>query len=467
VTSSVARDPDRLFPVDPSTRSIARELHAGVAQAPIVSPHGHVPVEMIEANQPFQDPAALLVIKDHYVTRLLHAAGVRFEDLGQNPDHPGDPRAIWRSLCDHWRIFAGTASGYWLSETLSTVFGLHDELTSGTADATFDQIETVLSQPRMRPRTIFDDFGIAILATTDDVLDDLSAHRALADDPTFAPRVLPTFRPDNYLDTEGPAFADRVGALLAHTGEPTTFAGYLRALEARRAHFIDHGATSADHGVVSPYTVDLDAHAAQDLFDAALAGDLDTAGTHAFCGHMLMQMARMSVADGLVMTVHPGVRRNHHTGTFRAFGADKGHDIPLGTGYTDNLRPLLELYGLEPGFHLVLFTVDETTFSREIAPLAGFYPSVYAGAPWWFLDAPDAMNRFRSAVTETAGFYRTSGFIDDTRAFLSIPARHDTSRRVDAGFLARLVAEGRISLDTATAVMGDLVDAIPRQVFKL
>ena len=446
---------------------MARELYSAVAQAPVISPHGHVPAQAIEADLAFPDPATLLVVNDHYVTRQLHAAGVDLADLGQGTGRSMDPRQVWRALCENWRMFAGTASGYWIAEELDTVFGITQELSPATADDTYDRIEATLREPQMRPRALFERFGIDVLATTDDPLDDLAAHRSLADDPGFAPRVLPTFRPDAYLDPATDDFTSRVEALLGGCGERATFAGYLGALETRRAYFVDHGAVSADHGVVSPDTVDLEPDAANRLFQGALSGSLDEADTHAFRGHLLLQMARMSVADGLVMTVHPGVRRDHHTETWRRYGPDKGHDIPIRAEFTDNLRPLLERYGLEPGFHLVLFTVDESTYSREIAPLAGFYPSVYVGAPWWFLDAPDSMARFRSAVTETAGFYRTSGFVDDTRAFLSIRSRHDTARRVDAGFLARLVREGRITLGRATRVIEDLVDEIPRTVFKL
>ncbi len=465
--STLQRDPDRLLPPDPETRSVARELYASVTDAPVISPHGHVPAEMIAADVAFADPATLFVVNDHYVTRQLHAAGVDLADLGQDPSRPTDPRQVWRTLCNHWPMFAGTASGYWLEEELDTVFGITQELRPATADETYDRIEATLNEPQMRPRALFERFGIEVLATTDDPLDDLAAHRSLANDSSFEPRVLPTFRPDVYLDPTARGFTSRVEALLGHCGEGSTFSGYLRALETRRAYFVEQGAVSADHGVVSPYTLDLDPAEAEQLFQIAMTGDLDEAGTHAFRGHLLLQMARMSVADGLVMTVHAGVRRDHHAATSERYGPDRGHDIPIRAGFTDNLRPLLQRYGLEPGFHLVLFTSDESTYSRELAPLAGFYPSVYVGAPWWFLDAPDAMTRFRSAVTETAGFYRTSGFVDDTRAFLSIRARHETSRRVDAGFLARLVREGRISLERATQVIADLVDAIPRAAFKL
>lgn len=458
---------DALLPADARTRDIARELYDGVATAPIISPHGHVDPRLLLDDQPFRDPAELLITRDHYLTRMLHSAGLELGEVGLDPSRPVEPREIWRRLAENWHRFAGTASGYWLTHELSSLFGVDEELDEESADRVYDRIAAALHEPHFRPRALFERFGIEVLATTDDPLDDLEPHRALAADPSFRGRVLPTFRPDAYVDPAVPGFASNVSRLLDATGENTTFAGYLAAFAARRAHFIAAGAVSADHGVLEPFTVDLDPATAQELFGRALAGDLDAAGARLFRGHMLFQMARMSVEDGLVMTVHPGVRRNHHAATFEGYGADTGHDIPVRTEYTENLRPLLGAFGTAPGFHLVLFAVDETVYSREVAPLAGFYPSVYVGAPWWFLDAPDAILRWRSAVTETAGFYRSSGFIDDTRAFLSIPARHDTARRVDSSFLARLVVEGRVPLATAHRISRDLVTTIPREVFKL
>jgi len=424
-----------------------------------------VPAALLAEDRPFADPASLFVTSDHYVTRLLHASGVPLDELGVGTTH-SDPRAIWRRFAERWHVFEGTASGYWLREELSGVLDVCDELDARTADAVYDTVVERLARPEFRPRALFERFGIDVLATTDDPLDALEAHAALRES-GLGGRVVPTFRPDVYLDPDAPDFRERVESLLAATGERTTFHGYLDALRARREHFLRHGAVSTDHGVEEPYTVDLDADEADRLFSAVLSGTADAAVRRAFRGHMLFQMARMSVEDGLVMTLHAGVRRNHSSATRREFGADTGHDIPIATEFTRNLQPLLERFGLEPGFHLVLFTVDETTYSREIAPLAGFYPSLFIGAPWWFLDAPDAIARFRAAVTETAGFTRGSGFIDDTRAFLSIPARHDTARRADAAYLARLVAEGRIGMPSALRIIDDLVDGLPRRVFKL
>lgn len=465
---NLALDPDRLLPLDPATRDIARGLYERVAAMAILSPHGHVAPSMLRDDRAFSDPAALFITHDHYVTRMLHAAGIDLADLGVGTAAPADPREAWRLLCSNWHLYYATASGYWLTHELVTLFGIDQEPSAESADAIYDTISRRLETAEFRPRALFDRFGIDVMATTDDPMDDLATHAALAADPSFRGRVLPTFRPDAYLDPTSPAFLGNVERLTASAGAAADdFRGYLRALEDRRGYFIDHGAVSADHGVREPLTLDMDATDAAALYRSAIAGRITAREARAFTGHMLFQMARMSVTDGLVMTVHPGVHRNHSRTTFDRFGPDTGHDIPISIEYTSNLQPLLEKFGLEKDFHLILFGIDETVYSREVAPLAGFYPSVYIGAPWWFLDAPDAVQRFRSAVTETAGFYRGAGFIDDTRAFLSIPARHDMARRSDAAFLARLVREGRMTLPQAQRVITDLVDAIPRKAFKL
>ncbi|BCW69443.1 glucuronate isomerase [Arthrobacter sp. NicSoilB8] len=480
MSQSIAAHPDRLLPADPGTRGIARDLLGRVQDLPIISPHGHVDAAVLEQNTPFPDPAALLVSPDHYVTRLIHAGGVPLDRLRPQAPAPADPsqadpsaaapdsRTVWREFCQAWPLFEGTASGYWLRDQFRSVFGLDQEISGATADASYDAISARLREPDFRPRQLFKDFNIEVLATTDDPLDDLAAHRALAEDATFHGRVLPTFRPDAYLNPANPAWGANVERLIAAAGDGGSgFAGYLTALENRRRYFVEHGAVSADHGVRTPRTLKLDAADAERLFDRARSGAATAAEREDFEAHMMYQMARMSVEDGLVMTIHPGSYRNHHTDTFNQYGADTGHDIPFAIDYTESIRPLLQDFGTAKDFHLVLFTMDETVYSRELAPLAGFYPSVYLGAPWWFLDAPDAMLRFRSAVTETAGFSRSSGFIDDTRAFCSIPARHDASRRIEASFLARLVAEHRISEDRAHDIIVDLVDGSPRRVFKL
>ncbi|GAB3274596.1 glucuronate isomerase [Kineosporia babensis] len=460
-------DPDRLFPADPGTRELARELYALVSGLPILSPHGHVDPDLIRLDQPFGDPAALLVTPDHYVTRLLHASGVPLEQLGVATEG-ADPREIWRAFCSHQTAFVGTASGYWLQHELGELFGIFDELSAENADSTFDLISAALARDDFRPRALFQRFGIEVLATTDDPLDDLSAHAALAADPGFAGRVLPTFRPDAYIDPAHRGFRSAAERLAEASGTSVdNYEGYLDGLAARREHFVRHGAVSADFGVRTPLTVDLPGAEAAALYKRAVRGELSFAEAEVFRGHMLLESARMSVADGLVMTLHPGVFRDHHGPTWDRFGPDTGHDIPLASEFTQNLRPLLQRFGTAPDFHLVLFTLDETTYGREIAPLAGFYPSLFVGAPWWFLDAPDSILRARAATTESAGLTRGSGFIDDTRAFLSIPARHDMARRLEASYLARLVREGRTSISTARRLVVDLIDAQPRKVFKL
>ena len=451
-------DADRLLPIEPSARAVARRLYESVVDAPILSPHGHVDPRLLLDDHPFSDPVDLLVRHDHYVTRLLHASGVPLEQFGTFEN----PRDTWQRFCENWHRFAGTASGYWLSSILVEQFGIDEQPDAANADALFTTIIRALGQPEFRPRALFERFGIEVLATTDDPLDDLEAHRALAADPGFSGRVIPTFRPDAYLDPESPGFGERIERL-----DATSFAGYLDALAARRAFFVENGAVSADHGVLEPFTADLDDAEASRLFEAARAGTISAADARAFRGCMLLEMARMSVDDGLVMTIHAGVQRNHHTATFERFGPDTGHDIPVATEWVHNLRPLLQRFGTDQRLHLILFTADETTYSRELAPLAAFYPAVFLGAPWWFLDAPDAVLRFRAATTETAGFHRGSGFVDDTRAFLSIPARHDMARRLDAAFLARLVGEGRLDEESAARVARDLVDAIPRTAWRL
>ena len=462
--------PDRLLPADPGVRAIARRLYQATRDLPVISPHGHVDPRLLLADEPFGDPASLLVTPDHYVTRLLHASGVPLEDLGvgQGPLPEARSREVWRHLCAHWGVFRGTHMRYWLESQLVEIFDVSMRPSAETADAIYDQIAACLAKDAFRPRALYERFRIQVMATTDDPADDLSAHAALAADPTWSGRVLPTFRPDRYLEPVRPDWPDLV-ARLAEVADIDTgdYAGYVAALERRRAYFLAHGATSADHSHEDVGTAPLSATDAERIYRAALAGQASAAETVAFRRHMLGEMARMSCDDGLVMTIHPGVRRGHHGPTTTRLGPDTGNDIPLRVEYTDALRPMLERYGTHPNFHLVLFTLDETTFSRELAPLAGFYPAVYVGAPWWFIDAPDAIRRFRAAVTETAGFSRTSGFIDDTRAFCSIPARHDMARRLDAGYLAQLVAEHRLDEDEAVETAQELVVAQPTKVFKL
>jgi glucuronate isomerase len=468
--ASVSLHPDRLLPADPGVRSLARRLYAHVADLPITSPHGHVDARTLNDDAAFTDPASLLITPDHYVFRLLHAAGVPLRELGVGHAELSEDQArtAWRLLCSNWSVFAGTPVHYWLQMELADIFGVTERPSETNADALFDQVAGCLGRAEFRPRALFQRFGIDVLATTDDPCDDLAAHRALQADDTWAGRVIPTFRPDRYLDPQAAGWAESVARLADVTGLATgDYAGYIAAIEDRRRYFVAHGAVSTDHSHLDVRTDPLGPSDANRIFRSALAGHATSEESDAFRRHMLSEMARMSCDDGLVMTVHPGVCRNHHSPTSTEYGADTGHDIPIMVEFTRALRPLLERYGTHPNLQLVLFTVDETTFSREIAPLAGFYPSVYAGAPWWFLDAPDAIRRYRAAVTETVGFTRTSGFVDDTRAFCSIPARHDMSRRIDAGCLAGLVAEHRLIEDEAFEVARSLVVDNPRRAFKL
>ncbi|GAA5029873.1 glucuronate isomerase [Actinopolymorpha pittospori] len=469
--SDIELHPDRLFPTDPTVRSIARRLYDEVAGLPIISPHGHVDPAILADDEPFGDPANLLVVPDHYVTRLLHAHGVGLDQLGVPPGAPRSdvaPREIWRTFCSHWWAFRGTPSRYWLEAELVEVFGIHLRPSAETADAIFDQLTERLATPEFRPRALYERFGLEVMATTDDPCDDLGAHQRLAEDASWKGRVVPTFRPDAYLEPAREDWASRVARLGEVTGEDTTtYAGYVAALEQRRAYFKQHGGTATDHGHADAGSEPLESAEADRIFAAALKGAATLEETTAFRRHMLTEMARMASEDGLVMQLHPGVLRDHHTATFEAFGRDVGCDIPVVTEYTRALRPLLQRYGTHPNFRMVLFTVDEDVFSREIAPLAGFYPSVFVGAPWWFIDTPDAIGRFRAAVTDTVGFHKTAGFVDDTRAYCSIPVRHDMARRLDCGFLARLVAEHRLPEDEAAETAADLAYRLPASTFRV
>lgn len=469
--ASVSPHPDRLLPPEAAQRSIARRLYDSVRELPLISPHGHIDPGLLAADEPFSDPASLLVTPDHYVTRLLHAHGVALTDLGlrdADGTEPAPPREVWRAFCSRWHLFLGTASRQWLESELADVLGVTVRPSAETADELFDELTARLSKPEYRPRALYDSFNIAVLATTDDPADDLRHHRALAEDPSWSGRVVPTFRPDRYLDATGSGWQPALDDLAAASGIDTgSYSGLVDALQQRRDYFRANGATATDHSAPDPRMAFMDAARAAEVFQRVRSGHGSPEDARMLSQQLLGEMARMSSEDGLVMALHTGSRRNHHPDTARRFGPDTGHDIPLRAEFTQALQPMLERFGTHPRFQTVLFTLDETVFSRELAPLAGFYPSVYLGAPWWFLDAPRAMHRFRDAVTETAGFYRNAGFIDDTRGFCSIPARHDTARRVDAAHLAGLVAEHVLAEDDAAQVIHDLNDQQPRTAFRL
>lgn len=459
---------NRLFHGTEAEVALAAELYELVAKLPIISPHGHVDPRLLAENKPFPNPAELFIFFDHYVTRLLHAEGHSLAFLGKGDTDSNTARAAWHTLCANWHLLAGTASGYWLTTTFEQLFSISQTPSAKNADELYDQIASQLLEPEFLPRALFAKFNIEVLATTDDPTDDLAFHQQLAGDPTFTGRVIPTFRPDAYIDPRANAWTANVAKLIASQslGE-VNYKNFISALEGRRAYFKQHGAVSTDHGVYEPYTTQLTSAQAEQIFAAALSGNATDSELREFAGHMLTEMARMSTVDGLVMTVHAGVLRNHHEETFAKFGADTGHDIPVQVEFTNNMRALLNLYGTHPNLTLILFGLDENVWNRELAPLAGFYPAVRIGAPWWFFDAPDSAMRFREKVTEIAGFYRGSGFIDDTRAFLSIPVRHEMARRVDSLFLARLVVAGRLTEAQARTIAVDLVDQIPRRAFKL
>jgi glucuronate isomerase len=465
---------DLLFPAEPTQRGIARELYALAKDQSIISPHGHIDPAILAEDTPFPDPAQLIICPDHYVTRMLLSQGVPPASLGV-PTRTGEPyetdgRTIWRRFAEHWYLFRGTPSRLWLEETFANVFGVTTRLGPATADQVYDAIAAKLAEPEFRPRALFERFNIEVLATTESPLDDLGRHAKLAADGWGGPggRVITTFRPDNVVDMEFDNWGENVAKLGEMTGEDTTtYRGYLEALRSRRQAFIAAGATSSDHGHPTAKTAALDEAEAADIFERGIRGEASQVDAEYFRAHMLVEFAKMSLEDGLVMQLHPGAVRNHNTWLHATHGRDVGGDIPQATEYVWNLVPLLEKYGNDPRLRVVLYTLDEDTFTRELAPLAGGYAALFLGAPWWFLDSPEVLRRYREAVTETAGFYNTAGFVDDTRAFCSIPVRHDVARRIDAGFLARLVAEHRLPLDEAAETIVDLAYRLPKRIFKL
>jgi glucuronate isomerase len=470
-TKTPLLDPDRLFPVEPHVRGLARDLHAGVWDLPILSPHGHTDPRWFAEDAPFTDPAQLFVTPDHYVFRMLCSQGVALTDLGV-PRQDGGPtetdgRRIWRRFAENYHLFRGTPSRMWLDHAFAEVFGIDIRLSAETADATYDHIAACLARPEFCPRALYERFGIEVIATTESPLDDLRWHRAIRDS-GWKGRVITAYRPDPVVDPEFEGFAANVETFGALAGtDATTWEGYLEAHRIRRAFFKAHGATSTDHGHPTARTEDLPRAEAEALFARALAGRCTPQEADAFRGHMLTEMARMSLEDGLVMQIHPGSFRNHSAEVMARHGRDKGFDIPTRTDYVRALKPLLDAVGMRPDLTLILFTLDETSYSRELAPLAGVYPALRLGPAWWFFDSPEGMRRFRELTTETAGFYNSVGFNDDTRAFCSIPARHDVARRVDCAYLATLVATGRLAEDEAHEVAQDLAYRLAKQAYRL
>jgi glucuronate isomerase len=465
-------DPDRLFPTEPAARGLARELYAEVRDLPILSPHGHTDPRWYAEDAAFPDPAQLFVTPDHYVFRMLHSQGVPLTDLGV-PRVDGGPtetdgRRIWHRFAENYHLLRGTPSRLWLDHTFETVFGLGTRLSAETADHSYDHIADCLGQPEFRPRALFKRFNIEAIATTESALDDLRWHKMIRES-DWDGRVVTAYRPDSVVDPEFEGFTRNLVRFGELTGcDTTTWDGYLEAHRQRRAFFKEvGGATSSDHGHPTARTENLSRADAAALFARVAAGRATAEEADAFRGQMLTEMARMSLDDGLVLQIHPGSWRNHSAAVFATHGRDKGFDIPSRTGFVRALKPLLDAVGMRPELTVILFMLDESTLSRELAPLAGAYPALRLGPPWWFFDSPDGMRRFRELTTETAGFYNTVGFNDDTRAFCSIPARHDMARRVDCAYLATLVATGRLAEDEAPEVAQDLAYRLAKQAYRL
>lgn len=463
--------PDRLFPVEKRQKDLARALYESVENLPIISPHGHCDPRWFAENARFPNPAELFVVPDHYVFRMLISQGIPLADLGIPREDGGvvenDPRKIWQRFADSYHLFRGTPSSIWLDHSFEHVFGLDKILGPDTAVEIYDQIEAKLSQDAFRPRALFDKFNIELLATTEGALDDLRWHKDIKDS-GWGGRVVTTYRPDAVVDPDFEGFAQNVTALGQLTGEDTqTWRGYLAAHRARRAFFKTFGATASDHGHPTARTENLDETAAAALFNTVLSGAYTPDQADAFRGQMLTEMAKMSLDDGLTLQIHAGARRNHSADVFAQFGRDKGFDIPCRTDYVSALKPMLDAVGMEPDLTIILFTMDETVYSRELAPLAGVYPALKLGPPWWFFDSYEGIKRFREATTETCGFYNTAGFNDDTRAFCSIPARHDVSRRSDSAYLATLVATGRLREADAFEVAPDLAYGLAKTAYNL
>jgi glucuronate isomerase len=466
ISSSMTKfvlNPDRYFSADSATRTLARELYDEVASLPLVCPHGHVdPRLFADSNATFGSPADLFIIPDHYVTRMLYSQGIPFEALVE-----GDHRNIWRIFCENFHLFRGTPSGIWLRDELSSVFGVDEKLSASNADRLFDTLSEKLSSPDFSPRKLFERFEIEVLCTTDAATDTLEHHQSIHQS-EWDGRIFPTFRPDGVVNLDVPNWQANITKLSEVSGvDVVDYASYIRALEQRRAFFKSMGATATDHAALTPATTELTPIEADTIFQRALKGELDYADPARFTAHMLMEMARMSIEDGLVMQLHVGSYRNHNEIIFQKFGLDKGADIPIQTEYTRNLLALLNKYGNDARLTLILFTLDETTYSRELAPLAGHYPALKLGPPWWFFDSLNGIARYFDQVMETAGLYNTAGFNDDTRAFCSIPARHDVWRRASANWLAGLIVRHIIDMDDAREMIQELAVGLAKRAYKL
>ena len=464
-------DANRLFPVELATRKIAQELFAQVEDLPLICPHGHTDPRWFAENEAFPDPAQLFVTPDHYVFRMLFSQGVNLTDLGV-PRRDGGPtetdaRKIWRVFAENFYLLRATPSRMWIDHAFETVFGITERFGPNTADKTYDHIADCLTRPDFRPRALFERFNIEAISTTENPLDDLHWHEMIQKS-GWSGKVVTAYRPDNVVDPEFEGFVTNVEKLGALTNcDTSNWQGYLEAHRVRRAFFKSYGATSTDHGHPSARTEDMPQSEAATLFNNLRTGGATPDEADAFRGQMLTEMARMSIDDGLVLQIHPGSFRNHSKSILNIHGRDMGFDIPTRTDYVRALKPMLDAIGTTPDLTIIVFTLDETSFSRELAPMAGVYPSLRLGPAWWFCDSAEGMRRFRETTTETAGFYNTVGFNDDTRAFCSIPARHDVSRRVDCAYLATLVSTGRLTLDEAHEVAQDLAYGLAKKAYRL
>jgi len=463
-------DSDRLFPIDSTVRAIARRLYESVKHTPIISPHGHTDPHWFASNENFTDAVELLLAPDHYLYRMLYSQGIYIDDLCV-PRHgkstQSDRRKAWRIFAENFYLFRATPSSMWLNQVFFEVFGFKEQLSKETADDYYDQINAHLKSDAFKPRALFERFNIALLSTTEGPTDRLVDHKAIRES-GWAGRVIPTYRPDAVIDASHEDFDQALREFGELTGEDVySWQGYLSAHRKRRAEFRAFGATATDHGHSTCRTANLDPKASENLYLRIVSKKASESDVELFQAQMLTEMARMSLDDGMVMQIHPGAVRNHNHGLFLSHGRDKGADIPQATDYVHSLKPLLDAFGTEQSLSIILFTLDESTYARELAPLAGHYPALRLGPAWWFHDSPEGMYRFRRNTTETAGFYNTVGFNDDTRAFLSIPARHDMARRVDAGYLATLVADGRLSEEDAFEVIRDLTEKLPKAAYKL
>ncbi len=467
-------NPNRFFSPDPATRTLARDLYQTVAALPIVSPHGHVdPRLFADPNATFGTPADLFIIPDHYVTRMLYSQGIPLETLLPSPSgrgvggEGGDHRKVWKLFCENFHLFRGTPSGIWLAHELSEVFGVDEKPSASNADRLFDSVSDKLSSPDFSPRSLFERFNIEVLCTTDAATDTLEHHQTIRQS-GWSGRILPTFRPDGVVNFDAPNWKANIAKLSEVSGiDVTDYKSFIQALEQRREFFKSMGTKATDHAALTPNTAELTSSEADIIFQRALKGESKPSDATQFTAHMLMEMARMSIDDGLVMQLHPGSLRNHNDIVFQKFGLDKGADIPVQTEYTRNLLPLLNKYGNDPRLTLILFTLDETTYSRELATLAGHYPALKLGPPWWFHDSLNGMARYFDQVMETAGIYNTAGFNDDTRAFCSIPARHDVWRRASANWLAGLVVRHIVDAKDANEMIQELAVKLAKRAYSL